>query len=341
MHGVACSFPGYMSASAPDSEDCATASSDTTNYLSNDFSTSILELELIHHYCTSTCYTLSQNAQLQTIWRIDIPQIGFSFPFVIRAILAISALHLAHCKPSKRDFFVETALRLHEAALRDVNKLLLNIDRDNCAAIYCLSALTCLISCAKPRGVNDFLLIGDSGLAEWLILFRGSRSIIFTYIDTLRRGPLAAMFSIGQRRTSSSTGDPPALPQPLQDLKCYLSETPTSPELLHVQLTAVDELSKSFAIVFDEDAIGKPHDPAEVFVWLFRVSAEYLNMLGQRSPEALAIFAHYCVLLKQLEWAWWMQGWSMHLIAGVYHTLGYEHRAWIRWPMEQIGWVPD
>lgn len=340
MHGVACSFPERVSANAFDSEEGTSASSDTTNYASNNLSTSILEIELIHHYCISTCYTLSENPHLQTIWRIDIPQLGFSFPFVLRAVLAISALHLAHCKPSRRDFFIDTALRLHEAALHDANRLLLNIDQDNCAAIYSLSALTCLIACAKPPGLNDFLLVGDNGLAEWLILFRGARSIIFTYYETLVRGPLAAMFSIGARRTSWDTEVPAALPKPLQDLKSYLSETPTNPDLLHVHLTAIDELSKSFVMVFDENATGKINESAEIFVWLFRVSAEYLNMLAQRMPEALAIFAHYCVLLKQLEWAWWMQGRSMHLIAGVYRALGHEHRAWIRWPMEQIGWVP-
>lgn len=33
---------------------------------------SVLHMELLHHYSTSTCYTLSQNPAIQTIWQVTI-----------------------------------------------------------------------------------------------------------------------------------------------------------------------------------------------------------------------------------------------------------------------------
>jgi hypothetical protein len=36
-----------------------------------------------------------------------------------------------------------------------------------------------------------------------------------------------------------------------------------------------------------------------------------------------------------------MEGWSIHLISGIYDSLDEEHRLWLRWPMEEIGWVPS
>jgi len=43
-------------------------------------------------------------------------------------------------------------------------------------------------------------VIGNSGIAEWLTLFRGTRSIIDTNNETLRHGPLGPMFIQGARR---------------------------------------------------------------------------------------------------------------------------------------------
>jgi hypothetical protein len=42
-----------------------------------------------------------------------------------------------------------------------------------------------------------------------------------------------------------------------------------------------------------------------------------------------------------LDSCWWMEGWATHLIAKIYHLLDEEHRLWIRWPIEEIGWIPS
>ena len=258
----------------------------------------------------------------------------------MEAVLTISALHLAHCKPLQKDFFIEKALQLHESALRTTNKLLLNINEDNCSAIYCVSTLTCLIACAKPRQSDGFLLVRETGLLEWLRLFRGHRSIIYSYMDTLHSGPLGVMFKIGRHRTSSWQDPLPEMPQPLQDLCRIMSGSVKDPNMLHVYISTIETLSRSLAIISSNEATGYSNEPAEIFIWLYKISDEYLCLLDQRSSEAMIILAYYCVCLKQLEWAWWMRGWSLHLITAIYHTLDHEHRCWIQWPIEQIGWVP-
>jgi hypothetical protein len=35
-----------------------------------------------------------------------------------------------------------------------------------------------------------------------------------------------------------------------------------------------------------------------------------------------------------------MQGFSVHLIRAIYYHLDEEHRYWLQWPMQQLGWVP-
>lgn len=68
---------------------------------------------------------------------------------------------------------------------------------------------------------------------------------------------------------------------------------------------------------------------------------QFIEMLNQRSPLALVVFAHFAVLLKYLGSCWWMQGWPTHLLQEIWEHLDQEHRVWIRWPIEEIGWLPS
>ena len=298
----------------------------------------IAELELLHHYSTSTCYTLARHPLLQNLWRITIPQYGFASSFVIRAVLAISALHLAYVKPERKDLYISHALHHHDIALRAVTSILPDMTRDNCCALYLFSVMTCIISCAKPHRQGDFLLIGEGGISEWLTIFRGARTIIEHASDTVRAGPLAPMFTSGERklrlREERFTGAQNYMLELRQNIEGAVRDSVT----LQIYLDSLEEMSKSFGMVLDGDA--QSCESADVFIWLFLVSDDYLRLLNERTPESLVILGYFCVILKQLEWTWWIQGRSTYLIAGIYWLLDEEHRLWIQWPMEQIGWVP-
>lgn len=107
---------------------------------------------------------------------------------------------------------------------------------------------------------------------------------------------------------------------------------------LQIYADAIYELQKSFAVVYQEGARCESED---VFIWLFRVSDEYLMLLRERTQEALSIFAFFCVIPKRLEANWWIEGWSGHLMTRIYLLLDEEHRLWVRWAMNEIGWVPN
>jgi len=317
------------------------------NEIFSDFSSSqsqasgmnMTELELLHNYSTSTAYTLSRHPVVQSVWRVTVPQIGFSSTYVMRAILALSALHLAYYRPTQKDFYIGQALLLHETALRMANPILPDITQENCSSLYLFAALTCLISCAKPRIPGDLLLVGESGISEWLILFRGTRLIIYSAIETLRSGPLGPMFSIGSRRvelreTSSGANNDVHL----LELQRLIKETVTEQKLLETYDTAIHEIGKSFVTINSLES--ERCEITDVFIWLLGVSEEFLGLLSQRQPEALCIVAYFSVVLHRLNSVWWIEGWSTHLISSIYHALDHEHQHWIQWPIEQLGWKP-
>ena len=76
-----------------------------------------------------------------------------------------------------------------------------------------------------------------------------------------------------------------------------------------------------------------------MFIWLFRILDEYVQLLNQRRQEALVVFAFFCVILKRFDHIWYMSGWSTHILGNIWYMLDEQHRLWIQWPMEETGLV--
>ena len=95
-----------------------------TQFNANGPVLNMLDLELLHNFSTSTCYTLHSDPALKTLWRINVPQLGFQYDFVMRGLLALSALHMAYYKPERRDLYVAHAKLQNQAGLRAVAAML-------------------------------------------------------------------------------------------------------------------------------------------------------------------------------------------------------------------------
>jgi hypothetical protein len=110
--------------------------------------------------------------------------------------------------------------------------------------------------------------------------------------------------------------------------------------LQDIYLTSVGELKKSFTQAQACTANGDPYEINDAFTWVYLIAEDLLPLLRLPTQESIAIFVFFCVLLKKLDSHWWMQGWPRHLVARAYDLLDEERRLWIRWPMEEIGWIP-
>lgn len=274
---------------------------------------------------------------LQTVWRIRVPKLGFSFPFLHHGKPSLSALHLAHLKPENHEHYVLAQAEFHhKLALQMVSGILPQIDDENAAALYPFSTFASIISCAKPRIPDDFWVIGDRDI-EWLSLFRGTRFIIATTEHPIKSGVLEPIFRNGQRRSSARDKGSSITITYLDDLWDLFSNHVADVNELKCYFSAIDDLSKSFATVEEEGP--QSCQTADVFVWLLQISDYYLHLFRQRMPEALTIFSYFDVIMHELEWMWWMQELSIHLIRGIYYFLSEEYRCWLQWPIQQLGWV--
>ncbi|KAH9208063.1 hypothetical protein DL95DRAFT_428843 [Leptodontidium sp. 2 PMI_412] len=234
---------------------------------------------------------------------LNVTQVGFSYDFVMRGILALSALHMAHHKPERRDFYIQQAMLQHETGLRVATEALATITEENCTGVYAFSALPLFFTLASPRKPGDLLLVGENRMADWLFLVKGTSFIPSPGADLAEK-----------------------LPQddPLVELGNLIAQNSLDELNKHVYLAAIDTLRRSFAF---HNQPGSPgYKTRDVFTWIFKVPKEFLQLLRQHTQESLTIFAYFCV--------------SSHLVSKIWNLLDEEHQLWIQWPLEEIGWIP-
>ncbi|KAF4630547.1 hypothetical protein G7Y89_g7593 [Cudoniella acicularis] len=258
----------------------------------------------------------------------------------MRGILSISALHLAYLNPEKQDFYVSHSMEHHELALKEATTVLPNVTKENCAALHIFSILTCIHTLGRPRRQEDFLVVGESGIAKWLVLFRGVTEIIEPFEDVMASGLLSSLFQARQRRQNlrENCDGSGVEGNHLKELRDLVLQTTREEEMIPVYTTNIDSLQRAFTFIYT--SAPHTHETGDVFIWIFRVTNEYLMALKEGTQEALAIFAYSCVLFKKMEGYWWMEGWSVQLMSNIYDFLDEEHRLWIRWPIKEIGWTP-
>ncbi|KAL2194188.1 hypothetical protein P885DRAFT_43630 [Corynascus similis CBS 632.67] len=245
----------------------------------------LLELELLHNFTTKTYTTLTADSCLWDFWRDDVVQLGLSEDYIMRAVLAVSALHLAYHRPDRRDFYVEEGIILHQKASRAAMRVMASdgIDKDRAASLFIFSMLT---------------------------MFFGS---------------------------------PPTSRPLLAPLRARIHAAVSDPDLLRTYVHALDELE--LALVGVQADPAAPRDVLDAMVWLWVVSDELLPLLRGAAAherkttvhqEAVAVFAHFGLLLRHHESHWWLQGWGDHVVRRASEILDEEHRTWIEWPLREM-----
>jgi hypothetical protein len=100
------------------------------------------------------------------------------------------------------------------------------------------------------------------------------------------------------------------------------------------------------------NAISLPDPPSPVawtnleawdmLIWQWTQGKDFLPLLEAVSPpqEAVVIFAYCLLVVRKLENQWWVEGWADHLMGKTWALLDEEHRHWVVWATEEMGWIP-
>ncbi|KAF9873159.1 ankyrin and het domain-containing protein [Colletotrichum karsti] len=311
-HGVAC---GFLSSPSRDPMFSLSQHAGDLNFL---------DLELLHHYCNFTAYTLSENSLMREFWRMNVIKLGVECDYVMRSVLSLAALHLGHLCPERKDYLLQKSMAHHEMSSRTAVGLMQEVHESNKAQLFIFSVLTIYIVLANSQHLSDAPLAGVEQSPDWIVLFCGTRYLVGEPNDNLLISPI-----ITRTTRHFQTRERPYHHTHLGDLEANINASERDDGLLAIYNHAINELYKSYGVFYE---CTEPQDITDVFVWIAMVADDFLPLLRESRQKALVIFLYFCMLLKQLPSQWWLDAWSSNLYGKTYGLLDDEHRAWIRDP---------
>ena len=293
------------------------------------------DLELLHHFTAETCYTLSDRPESHELWRVTVPQVAFQHHFLMRGILAISALHLSCLVPNKKNHYARVAIKQQDAALGSFRAIMSHIDQKNCDAFFALSSLIVVYGFGSPRSSDSLGMFDYNGQDsnEWLPLIRGVNSVLMTVFPYIKEGRLSGLVHDHQQEPPQK-GLPTVLAEQLCQLDKLCNTSADGDGAIEAYQSALATLRVCFVRMNNRPAYEC--EVSIAFLWPVMIPQEFISLLNMRKPEALIVLAHYCVILHHLDDYWWVRGWAMHIIENIHEELDEDWRYWIQWPMSVI-----
>ncbi|KAL8742025.1 MAG: hypothetical protein Q9190_005433 [Brigantiaea leucoxantha] len=292
------------------------------------------DLELLHHFATETCSTTSNQKESHQIWRVTVPKEAFVHDFLMRGLLATSALHLSHLRPNDAEYYRHVAHAHQDKALSSFQAIMPNISQANCHASFAFSSLIVVYAFASPRSARSLAFTDQTQeSAEWLPLIRGVNSILQTVWPYVENGPLRGLLQPGMHQ-ALETRLPKVINSQLNQLVELCQRSNRGEDAVAAYKLAAQALRNCYAKIFTRSSVEC--EIATAFTWPVAVPEEFIRLLNMRTPEALVILAHYCVVLHHLDDYWWLRGWAAHLVHNIYAEIDEPWRVWIQWPSDVI-----
>ncbi|KAK1701698.1 hypothetical protein BDP67DRAFT_355526, partial [Colletotrichum lupini] len=316
-----------------------TPSSHIDSLLRNACILDIQSLELLHHYMCHTSITLGD----PQIFRDVIPPLGFKYECVMRMVLSITARHLTRLRPDQAGYYHRLAEDYAAAAFPEVTAMLAQVNDDNSQALYYATVLISLSSFATdPSPGNILLVAAEEDEVSWWALMRGVKIVISTTgLKNIRKQSTAALLcgssTWNEPQTSALSVTSLALQweKPLAEIEELVGEVYAAEDSIHrPAFTHLKECYRKLFTASDEQKFDNGQMPSIIYGWLYELTEDFVLSIQRRDPVPLVLLGYYAVLLQQLEHHWFMEGWSLQVMNGVYALVEDGHRHFLTWPLE-------
>lgn len=284
----------------------------------------ISDLKLLHHFTTKTYATLDSVVSQQDIWRDSLVQIGFQHPFLLRGVLAISALHLATLDPDSSPDFVVQAANQYNCGLQDFRNALQNVGEKNAVAVFAFSCLTVVHAFAVAQ-----VHIPQDPIADFLNCIRlvqGVSIVLRPHYEVLANSELGPILN-----NSAKGGTQGEIPEMLQ-LQTLVNSLPDQDrgDTVSAYRHAINLLH---TVVLESQTSGKTQSYVSLlFTWPALLSPKFLSSLSIEEPVSLIIMAYFAAILGHKEGFWWIARWNEYIISAVESKLSPDLLEWLLWP---------
>ncbi|KAM3074837.1 hypothetical protein ACMFMG_008250 [Clarireedia jacksonii] len=289
-----------------------------------------LELRLMHHYTAITAQTLSNNSSQQVAWSVDIPAIAYDCPYLMDAILAVSALHLRSVHPNDQSL-VRASHGYMASALAQYSSLLnKGVSEQNAEALFSTAALVAFQASASRRFENSVENGTENNYVlplAWFHSFQGVKTVVITSWQWLRNS---------QRIFPIINGQPPLILDLDPERRSYFAF------LLEGMDTGNDSSLDADTRRAYEHAVGmlnwaqrKP-ERARILGFAATVSRRFIELMGQKDPRTLVILACFFAMTRIVDDIWWLQGVARKEVMGILSLLPEEWWPKMEWPLRIV-----
>ncbi|KIX09982.1 uncharacterized protein Z518_01063 [Rhinocladiella mackenziei CBS 650.93] len=299
----------------------------------------ITDLKLMHHFTSVVATDLAsgQTPEARALWQIHAVKLGFKHHFLLRGILAVSAFHLGYIHPERKVEYELIGTAHQGIGLTEFQDTLTHVDETNCHALFAFSCLLIVLAFAsstkdKPKDFNTDVL-------HWFYLLRGANSVLNMHSETIRCSFLKPLLDeMAHVETTAAYGFPDI--DQITKLFRICSSVEHDKEIAQAYDLAIHSLLSTFI----QASLLKTRGDGTIlatFVWPLNLSPKFLDLLGEKQPEAMIILAHYCVLIYWGESTdsndtWFINGWAHYMLDTIKESIPEAWQEHLEWPNTMI-----
>jgi hypothetical protein len=295
----------------------------------------ILHMRLLHHFITVTAKTLAHEPEVADVFSSYIPKVAFDNHYILHAILSLAALHISRSEPARRADYLLKARRHHQIALTKFRAEVKDVSESNIHAVLIFNTFLFPYTCAISASSTN---LGDT-----------FESIFSNIIVTRMVGPLIQANGLYEALRQSDLGR--IIPKDVHSFNWKNAETLKVTELVqlrkfsdiihHIYPPEIDEAYREairlLELVFDAiSRLSKPPSDSLLRLWIHYIPSRFVELLSEKQPGALIIFAHYGVILGKGRHYWFLEGIDELMLSVADAFVPTEWKNWLDWPKEQM-----
>ncbi|RMZ83783.1 hypothetical protein DV738_g1068, partial [Chaetothyriales sp. CBS 135597] len=296
----------------------------------------ISDLKLLHHYTTHIAPELSSPRRPESLvmWQVDCVQLGFKYDFLLRGLLAVAAFEMCQSHPDQRAEYEVIASHHQSLALTSYRETLQDVNANNCHAVFAFACVLIVMAFASSpkEQPSDF----NSDVLHWFHLLRGANMVLNMHADNIRSSFLRPLITEMDTVKTTPTYTIPNTDR-ISDLFRICRLSTHEREVAQTYTLSIHSLLSTFT----QASICRNSNESPVlssFVWPITLPPHFLDLLGEKQPEALVILAHYCVVIYwgELDNTWFLRGWASYMLETIKRSIPGAWLEHLKWPDEMI-----
>ncbi|RAL04965.1 uncharacterized protein BO80DRAFT_421613 [Aspergillus ibericus CBS 121593] len=296
----------------------------------------MLHAELLYHLVTETLDSLGRGSSHPAgLFSTELMKCCSEVPYLLNELLALAATHISIIRPAQQARYRHHAAQLQNHALSFFHAIgpTLSTTPAACMPRFLFSSILglhtlCDTLIFRDPDFNAFL----DRFIHYLRIHRGVRAVIGSnwrqLAESTALGP-----TLGDAESRLQADNAPLGPE-CSRLLALTKSANLGPSITATYQDAIEALQLAMNSASSLDSLGSC--APGLFSWPATVPPEYIELLALRSPDALAVLAHYGVILHAHRHHWFVGDGGRYLIESIREYLGSDWAEWLAFPIHAL-----